>query len=240
MRILRVMSWILGACTCVVGALVLWRAINPTLTGTLPVISTQAITPWLTFALAVVTVLIAAIARVVTMRQRRRSDPSRNHAFVITRTAGGTTMAVVGAGLAAVAMLLVSMYPSGVVGKTHDTAPFGDRQTAAAVIDESIGACSGTWINLGEADIKGITFGIVCPSDKTVYAEFGDDEQWQAFTSNLPQLTPPLMLSYASAEAITDESQYASLTGPRWVAITPVDSAEQLQQTIGGQLAVIN
>lgn len=240
MNFLRAACWLLGVCAFLTGALLLLRAINPTASSALNGYGIGLLPQWSAFALGVAAIIVSLIASMVSHSPSNRAKGSHQAVEHLSKTSLATTIAVIGAAMAAVAMFLTATYPSGIVGKPTGKAPFGGPGKASGQIDLSIGTCSGQWVQISQADIPGIAFGVLCQSNETVYAEFSQTSQHDAFMSNLPALTPTLMRSYASAEYLKTTIHYYSISGPKWVAITPKATAVKLQDSIGGQLTDIN
>ncbi|BDR54154.1 hypothetical protein KIMH_02650 [Bombiscardovia apis] len=247
----RIVSWLLALCTLAAGGVQLARSVHDGFNIWLKQWLPGSELVWLTFACALLLLLVLIVVRIrlsvsyARSRSHSRARSGKHSALVRTRprprsgpvAPGATTVGVVGVAMAALSLLVASLYPVGVMGRPATAAPFGNSEQAQAVIERELAGCKSQWLSLGEADMPGISFGIMCPSQHTMYAEFFHDADQEHFASIVDKAGPALMRNYMSAEKNVAVQHFCSVSGTRWLAITPMHEGENLHHLLGGEIA---
>ena len=233
MKILKWGTWILALCCLAAAGVDVFRALNPTLFRRRYEWLAWVPATWLTVALAVCTIVASIVAYAIARHQTTTG-------LVRTHTAWASGIAILSTIAAVVAMFITINYPLGLFGVEIHKAPLQRRETAEETISSVVGECKNGWVELGQIDVQGITFGIVCPTTDTAYVEFEDPIEATKYKGIIRDAGPALMKNYASATWSEHPTKYDALTGQLWVAITTTDQAPLLQAVIGGQLQPLN
>lgn len=229
MKIFRVITYLLAVCALAAAGVGMFHAINPTLMARRFQWLVDFPSTWVTAGFGSATLALSFILYCVAHHQA-------GGGFATSKTAGATTLAIIGLAAMLTAVVITINYPLGVLGVEIHKAPLQKKQVAEDTIATVVGDCTNGWVELGETDIHGLTFGVVCASTKTAYMEFDSPITAGVFKSSIKQAGPVLMRNYDSATWSPQPTHYDALTGQLWVAITPTGKSLRLQAAIGGQL----
>ncbi|BDR54155.1 hypothetical protein KIMH_02660 [Bombiscardovia apis] len=229
MKNARRVDYGLALCACVAAGLDMLRAVNPTYVMVHLHWMERIPRYWVTGVFAGATLLFACGLYIVARRRARGG-------FVSSRTALAGIAALLALAVSASSYAVALNNPRGLFGVQIQKAPLQHSDTAQQVISSALGECKQGWVELGESDISGLSFGVVCSSLKTAYAEFETPEAATNFKSAMKTNGPLLMRNYDSATWQPKATQYDGLSGQVWIAITPKQTSAQLNSVIGGRV----
>lgn len=245
--VFSLLSWLIAGISLIAGGIQLLLSFDTQFQDYFDWYGTHPYVEWLPCLCVVLLIVIKIVAHLTQAFRKRALSSQGNNRFTTDATISSSklesvspvamTIAVVALIMSFLSFGVAHLYPEGVVSQSEMTAPFGNSDQAKSSISTRFTACKTQWLGVGQADVPGVSFGIICPSQNVLYVEFFHDNDRHQFESSLNMTGPVLMRSYASAEKNVPERKYCVISGNRWLAMVPVEDGENLHHILGGEIS---
>jgi uncharacterized membrane protein len=225
MKKFRVLDYALALCACAAAVLDCIRAFNPTL-----MISVTKLIPayWVGIIFATLAIVLSLILYGIAHHQSKGG-------YTSSRTMVAVLISLLSMVLVVISIFISSYHPHGLVNTQLQKAPLQSKDRAQQVVSAALGECKSGWVDVGDTDVEGLSFGIACSSLKTAYVEFKSPEAAQEFHNSMKNEGTSFMRNYDSATWQPFPTRYDGLSGQMWAAITPQELSKALSSIIGGK-----
>lgn len=218
--VLCVITGILAVCLGVFAVMRAWSV------STLPQLPTWGAIQLVIAAIicAVLTLLFVIAARVSAHRMLSKTRS----------TSWGIIAIVLSLMLSAGAYSLQMLAPDGVAGPVvEDKAPVDKAEAMKTGVESAYGACPSDWVSMDTSQYPGVSSIAICKDTRTAYATFDNSMALKTLSPLIRNKAVELLEQHSGEAAGT---QWATLSGKRWIVVGQKAAAEKLAQSWGGTI----
>lgn len=171
--------------------------------------------------------IVMTIILIVGARLRAKSFGGRTRSTVWGVFAVVLSLLFSGCGLA-----VNTMFSDGLVTKpVRDEAPVSDAAAMRKGVESAYGACPGGWTPADASNYPGVKSIELCVDTRTAYATFDSKSVVAMYKAPLQSKALELLETHSGEAAGSD---WATLTGTKWVIVGKKQPAQKLQKAWGG------